>query len=85
MPTASQSPPQSRNGKRSIAGYFPTDVLRELKKMAAEQDTTLQCLLAIAINDLFEKHGKDRIANEEALPRGGAAQKRNREIAGRGE
>jgi hypothetical protein len=85
MPTDFQAPPRSRNGKRSVAGYFPTDVLRELKKMAAEHDTTLQCLLATAINDLLEKHGKERIANEEPLPRGGAAQKRNREIAGRGE
>ncbi len=63
----------SREGRIPIAGYFSLDVVRELKKLAVEKDVTLQALLAIAINDLFERHGRSRLADESPLPRGGAA------------
>jgi hypothetical protein len=64
----------SRVGKRLIAGYFDPAVPRALKRLALEQDTTMQTLLARAINDLLEKHGRGRPASEAPLPRGGAAQ-----------
>ena len=64
----------SRVGKRLIAGYFDPAVPRALKNLALEQDTTMQTLLARAINDLLEKHGRGRPASEAPLPRGGAAQ-----------
>ena len=63
----------SREGRKPIAGYFSPEVVRELKKLAVEKDVTLQTLLAVAINDLFERHGKNRLADESPLPRGGAA------------
>ena len=67
------SRPSSREGRKPVAGYFNPEVVRELKKLAAENDVTLQMLLAVAINDLFERHGRSRLADEAPLPRGGAA------------
>ncbi len=52
----------SRQGKKVIAGYFDPAVSKQLKQMAVDQDTTLQALLAEAINELFHKHGKPTIA-----------------------
>ena len=71
----------SRVGKRVISGYFDAPVARALKTLAVEQDTTVQSLLARAINDLLEKHGRGRLAGEEPLPRGGAAQLARAEAA----
>ena len=42
---------------------------------ALQESTTLQRLLCIAINDLFEAKGRERLADETARPRGGAAHK----------
>ncbi len=75
MSARTGSTAQSRAGKKPVTGYFDVAVLRELKMLAADKNTTLQCLLAIAINDFLERHGKPRIADESQLPRGGAAQK----------
>ena len=73
-PAPSVSRHLSRVGKRVISGYFDADVARSVKALAVEQDTTVQSLLARAINDLLEKNGRGRPASEEPLPRGGAAQ-----------
>lgn len=73
---------RSRIGKKPVSGHFEAEVVRELKKLAADLDLTIQCLLAIAINDLLERHGKQRMADESPLPRGGAAQKLYRDNAG---
>jgi hypothetical protein len=35
---------------------------KQLDILVAEQETSLQSLLCSAVNDLFEKHGKPRIA-----------------------
>ena len=51
-----------RAGKSNVTGYFPLEVKRQLRLLAAEQDTTIQNLLATALNDLFAKHGKPEIA-----------------------
>ena len=50
-----------RAGKSNVTGYFPPEVKRQLRILAAEQDTTIQNLLATALNDLFAKHGKPEI------------------------
>ncbi|WP_414587019.1 ribbon-helix-helix domain-containing protein [Scytonema sp. PCC 10023] len=55
-------PPPSRQGKKAIAGHFDPAVSRQLRQLALEQDTTVQGLLAEALNDLFEKYGKKPIA-----------------------
>lgn len=59
--TASMKPP-SRQGKKALTGYFAPEVLKQLKVMAAAEDTTIQALLAEALNELFKKHGKPHIA-----------------------
>lgn len=59
--TPSPQPP-SRRGKKAIAGHFDPAVARQLKQMALDRDATVQALLEEALNDLFEKHGKSRIA-----------------------
>jgi hypothetical protein len=63
----------SRVGKKLLSGHFEAPVVRALKTIALEQDTTVQSLLARAINDFLEKNGYGRPASETPLPRGGAA------------
>ena len=50
-----------RAGTKPITGHFPKQVRDELKKLAIEQNTTLQNLMAEAFNDLFAKYGKPEI------------------------
>ena len=45
-----------------MSGFFPPPVKRQLRLMAAANDTTIQALLTEALNDLFAKHGKPEIA-----------------------
>ena len=52
----------SRVGKKPVTGFFPPDVRKQLKLMTVEQDTTVQALMAEALNDLFAKYGKPEIA-----------------------
>jgi hypothetical protein len=53
----------SRRGKKTIAGFFDPAVSRQLKQIALEEEgSSVQELLREAINDLFEKRGKSRIA-----------------------
>jgi len=51
-----------RIGKSNVTGYFPNEVKKQLRMMAAEQDKTIQQLLAEALNGLFAKYGKGEIA-----------------------
>ena len=51
-----------REGKSNVTGYFPPEVKKQLRLLAAEHDTTIQNLLAEALNDLFSKNGKPEIA-----------------------
>ena len=52
----------SRTGKSFIGGYFPPEVARQVRILAAEQDTTIQLLTAEALNHLFAAYGKPQIA-----------------------
>ncbi|MGC2078777.1 MAG: ribbon-helix-helix domain-containing protein, partial [Xanthobacteraceae bacterium] len=61
-PTGTGGRPPARVGKRQIAAFFEPEVGRALRMLAAEGDTTVQALMAEALNDLFAKHGKPRIA-----------------------
>ena len=60
-----------REGKSNVTGYFPPEVKRQLRLLAAEYDTTIQNLLAEALNDLFAKNGRPEVAplEEERLNR----------------
>src|SRR2546428_4000692 len=51
-----------RSQKSNVTGYFPPAVKKQLRILAAEHDTTIQALLAEAMNDLFAKYGKPKIA-----------------------
>lgn len=66
---ASARPPEhdphfrpGRVGKTNVTGYFPKEVKTQLRLLAAEHETTIQALLAEALNDLFAKYGKPEIA-----------------------
>jgi hypothetical protein len=52
----------SRRGKKTIAGFFDPAASRQMRQIALDEDTDVQELLREAINDLFEKRGKPRIA-----------------------
>ena len=53
---------KTRIGTRQIAAHFPEDVAWQLRMLAVERKTTVQNLLAEALNDLFAKHGKPELA-----------------------
>lgn len=55
-------PKTVRGGTRLIGGHFPPEVANQLRIVAAEEATTIQNLLAEALDDLFVKKGKARIA-----------------------
>lgn len=52
----------AEEGKRNVTGYFHPAVKKQLHILAADGDTTIQDLLAEALNDPFAKHGKPEIA-----------------------
>jgi hypothetical protein len=51
-----------RASKSNVTGYFPPEVKKQLRLLAAEKDTTIQRLLAEALNGLFAANGKPEIA-----------------------
>jgi len=57
----------SRQGKANVTGYFPPSVKKQLRILAADRETTIQDLLAEALNDLFAKHGKPEIAPTDGI------------------
>jgi len=50
-----------REGKRFVGAHFHPEVARQLKVLAAEDDTTIQELLEQAVDLLFVKNGKTKI------------------------
>jgi hypothetical protein len=54
--------PPSRQGKKAITGHFDPAVSRQLKQIALDNGTSIQALLAEAMNDLFIKHKRNPIA-----------------------
>lgn len=52
----------SRPGQKVISGHFDPAVSRQFRQLALEQDTTVQGLLAEAINDVFVKYHRNPIA-----------------------
>ena len=61
-PDKAQPVPPSRAGKKIVSGHFDPAVTRQLKQLALDRESTVQNLLAEALNDLFAKHSKQRIA-----------------------
>ena len=55
----------SRQGKSNVTGYFPPEVKKQLKLIAAEEDKTIQQLIGEALNMLFVHYGRAEIAPTE--------------------
>lgn len=51
-----------RQGTKLIGGHFAPEVSTQLRILAAEEGTTVQRLLAEALDDLFVKRGRSRVA-----------------------
>ena len=51
-----------REGRTAMPFWVPIAARKQLRMLAAELDTTNQHLMTVALNDLFERHGKPRIA-----------------------
>lgn len=58
--TVGQRP--DRVGKKQTIFHMPEAAKKQLAILAIEIETTQQALLSEALNDLFAKHGKERIA-----------------------
>ena len=54
--------PPSREGKKPVTGFFSPEISRQIKKLALDQDKTMQDLLQEALNDLFRKYDLPPIA-----------------------
>ena len=52
----------SREAKHLIGGHFPKAIAKQLRLIAVEDDTTVQALLEEALDDLFIKKGRAKIA-----------------------
>ena len=61
-------PPRTRVGTKQVAAHFPEDVAWQLRALAVDRKTTVQNLLAEALNDLFAKYGKPEVAPMERRP-----------------
>lgn len=61
-PAARKAVAPSRAGRVLIGGHFAPEVQTALKIVAAEERTTVQALLADAIDVILAKHGKPQIA-----------------------
>lgn len=55
---------KGRDGRQFIAAHVNPEAAKQFKLLALQQERTVQNLLIEAINDLFNKHGMSRIAEE---------------------
>lgn len=56
----------SRDNRRFVGGHFDPPVGKQLRMLAVEEDTTVQALLEEALDMLFVKKGKQKIAELKA-------------------
>ena len=67
-PTVSQSayaytPPPSRRGRAPLTTYHEPAVLQQLREISVHSQITQQRLVAEALNHIFEKYGRPKIAD----------------------
>ena len=62
IPRAATRGRQDRQDKRQIAGFFSAECAKQLRMLAAEEDTTVQELIKEGLNHMFTAHGKPPIA-----------------------
>ena len=63
-PAGEKAPADARRGTKLIGGHFAPEVSTQLRIIAAEEGATVQSLLAEALDDLFVKKGKGRVAGK---------------------
>lgn len=56
------SRPKSRQGKRIASVYLEPEALRQIQKIAFDEETTVQALLCEGINAVFEARSLSRLA-----------------------
>ena len=61
-PVSAKPAMNGRKGTKLIGGHFAPEVSTQLRILAAEEGTTVQKLLAEALNDLFVKKGRMRVS-----------------------
>jgi hypothetical protein len=55
------SRPESRVGRKQIAGFFTPEMSFAMHMLARRQNRSLQALMAEAFNDVLRKHGESPI------------------------
>ena len=53
----------SRRGRKAVTIYLDTVAHRQLRMLALEHDRSVQAIAVEALNDVFQKYGKARIAD----------------------
>jgi hypothetical protein len=53
---------KTREGRRAATVYLDKEALRQLQKIAFDEETTIQALLAEGVNSVFTARGLSRIA-----------------------
>lgn len=66
-PTAAEAsatePAKRKSDRRLIGGHFAPEVAKQLRQIAADDETTIQALLAEALDLLFHKKKRPEIAS----------------------
>ena len=62
-PGATPARPESRVGRKQIAGFFSPDMSFAMHMLARRQGRSLQSLMAEAFNDVLRKHGESPIGD----------------------
>jgi hypothetical protein len=62
-PSVAVSRPESRIGRKQIAGFFTTEMSFAMHMVARRQGRSLQALMAEAFNDVLRKHGENSIGD----------------------
>jgi hypothetical protein len=60
---AGSARPESRVGRKQIAGFFTPDMSFAMHMLARRQGRSLQSLMAEAFNDVLRKHGESPIGD----------------------
>jgi len=67
-PPASPHARPSRQQTKHVGGYFDPAVSKQLREIAVQEDSSLQSLLAEAIDMLFQSRRKPTIAQKRVKP-----------------
>jgi hypothetical protein len=62
--TSKQVLASSRSGAKHIGGYFDPVVSKQLRSIAIDEDSSIQSLMAEALDMLFQSRGKPMIAEK---------------------